>query len=373
MLRYLLYDLLYVRYHELHPWLDPLNVFRYITFRTGMASITAVLLSLTFGYRMIDALKRFQIGQQIREEGPASHQAKRGTPTMGGLLIISCVVVATLFWGDLGNSGVWLAIAALVLFGAIGFWDDYTKVVKKRSLGLSGRKKITMQIAVALAIGLVLIRLLDYPTVLSVPFFKNFRPDLPATIYLGFLILVIVGSSNAVNLTDGLDGLAIGTAFIAASALTAFSYVTGDRRWATYLNIEHLSQVGELTVFCAALAGACLGFLWFNAPPAEIFMGDVGSLALGGVIGTVAVMIKQELLLIMIGGVFVIEALSVMLQVASFQATRRLTGRGYRLFKMAPIHHHFELIGWKESKVVFRFLIIGILFALLSLSTLKLR
>ncbi|MBI4469705.1 MAG: phospho-N-acetylmuramoyl-pentapeptide-transferase [Acidobacteria bacterium] len=373
MLRYLLYDLLYVRYHELHPWLDPLNVFRYVTFRTGMASITAVLLSLIFGYRLIEALKRFQIGQHIREEGPVSHQAKRGTPTMGGLLIILAVIVSSLVWGDLTNAEVWLAMLVMVFFGAVGFWDDYIKVVKKRSLGLTGRAKMAALTAITLGVGLMLIYQLDYPTVLSVPFFKNFRPELPVAGYLVFMLLVMVGSSNAVNLTDGLDGLAIGTSFIAASALTAFTYVTGDKRWATYLNIEHLSQVGELTVFCAALAGACLGFLWFNAPPAEVFMGDVGSLALGGVIGTLAVMIKQELLLMMIGGVFVLEAVSVMLQVGAFQATRRLTGRGYRLFKMAPVHHHFELMGWKESKVVFRFLILGILFALLSLSTLKLR
>jgi phospho-N-acetylmuramoyl-pentapeptide-transferase len=373
MLRYLLYELLYVRYHEQYPLLDPLNVFRYITFRTAYASVTALLISLVLGYWLVRKLKAFQIGQEIRQEGPESHLAKRGTPTMGGVLIIFAVVVSTLLWANLGSHRVWLAMAAIVLFGAVGFADDYIKVVKKRSLGLTGRQKLVAQTAVAALIGTVLIYWLDYSTVLSVPFFKTFRPVLPELVYLGFMLLVIVGMSNAVNLADGLDGLAIGVSFITMTALTAFAYVTSHGDFATYLAIEHMPEVGELTIFCGALAGACLGFLWFNAPPADVFMGDVGSLALGGSVGTVAVMIKQELLLAMIGGVFVLEALSVMLQVGTFQITRRLTGRGRRIFKMAPIHHHFELMGWKESKVVFRFLILAIMFALLSLSTLKLR
>lgn len=373
MLRYLLYEWLYLRYHEPYPFLDPLNVFRYITFRTAYASATALLISLVVGYWLVRKLRAWQIGQQIRAEGPPSHQAKRDTPTMGGILIIFSVVVSTLLWGDWGNSRVWLAQAAMVLFGLVGFADDYQKIVKKRSLGLTGRQKFLAQVTISLAIGAMLIYWLGYSPVLSVPFFKAFRPALPAVVYLLFMLLVVVGSSNAVNLTDGLDGLAIGVSFITLSALTAFTYVTSHYDFATYLAIEHMAEVGELTVFCGALAGACLGFLWFNAPPADVFMGDVGSLALGGSIGLIAVMIKQELLLVMIGGVFVLEALSVMIQVTVFQVSRRVTGHGYRIFKMSPLHHHFELIGWKEPKIVFRFLIIAILFALLSLSTLKLR
>jgi len=374
MLRYLLYEVLYARYHEqFHPWLDPLNVFRYITFRTAYATITALLISLLLGGWFIRKLREHQIGQPIREEGPALHQVKRGTPTMGGVLIIISVLVGTFLWGNLRNGYVWLALAALTLFGTIGFVDDYLKIVRRRSLGLTGRQKLLAQSAIGAAIGVTLIYGLDYSLVLSVPFFKRFRPELPAALYLTFMLLVIVGSSNAVNLTDGLDGLAISIAFITTAALTGFTYVTGHAEFARYLNIEHMPEVGELTVFCGALAGACLGFLWFNAPPAEVFMGDVGSLSLGGSIGTVAVMVKQELLLLLIGGVFVLEALSVMAQVAYFKLTRRMSGRGRRLLKMAPLHHHFELVGWKEPKIVFRFLIMAILFALLSLSTLKLR
>ncbi len=374
MLRYLLYEVLYVRYHDhFHPWLDPLNVFRYITFRTAYASITALLLSLVLGGWFIRKLRQWQIGQPIREEGPQAHQAKRGMPTMGGTLIVFSVVVATVLWADLQNGYVWLAMGAIVLFGAVGFMDDYTKIARKRSLGLTGRQKLAAQCAISLIGGVVLIYGLDYSLVVSVPFVKRFRPELPAVAYLLFMTLVIVGSSNAVNLTDGLDGLAISIAFITLAALTGFTYVSGHAEFARYLNIEHIPNVGELTVFCGALAGACLGFLWFNAPPAEVFMGDVGSLALGGSIGTLAVLAKQELLLVMIGGVFVLEALSVMVQVGYFKLTRRLTGRGRRVLKMAPLHHHFELIGWKEPKIVFRFLIIAILFALFSLSTLKLR
>ncbi|GBC81194.1 Phospho-N-acetylmuramoyl-pentapeptide-transferase [bacterium HR10] len=374
MLRYLLYEVLYVHYHDrFHPWLDPLNVFRYITFRTAYAAITALLISLVLGGWFIRKLGERQIGQPIREEGPALHQAKRGTPTMGGVLIIVSVLLGTFLWGNLRNGYVWLALAALVLFGLIGFLDDYLKIVQRRSLGLTGRQKLLAQSAISVMIGLTLVYGLDYSLVLSVPFFKRFRPELPVALYLIFMSLVIVGSSNAVNLTDGLDGLAISIAFITMAALTGFTYVTGHAEFARYLNIEYMPEVGELTVFCGALSGACLGFLWFNAPPAEVFMGDVGSLSLGGSIGTVAVMVKQELLLVLIGGIFVLEALSVMAQVAYFKLTRRMTGRGRRLLKMAPLHHHFELLGWKEPKIVFRFLIIAILFALLSLSTLKLR
>jgi phospho-N-acetylmuramoyl-pentapeptide-transferase len=373
MLRYLLYEWLYLRFHEQYPFLDPLNVFRYITFRTAMASATAVLISLLVGSWFVRKLRSWQVGQQIRAEGPESHQAKRGTPTMGGVLVIFTVVLSTLLWGDLTSSRVWLAIASLVLFGAVGFADDYAKIVKKQSLGWTGRQKMVAQIVISLALGAMLIYWLHYSTVLSVPFFKTFRPELPAAVYMLFLLFVMVGSSNAVNLTDGLDGLAVGISFITVSALTAFAYVTSHHEFAGYLAIEHIDEVGELTVFCGALAGACLGFLWFNAPPADVFMGDVGSLALGGTIGFIAVMIKQEMLLAMIGGVFVVEAASVMIQVVTFKVTKRLSGHGYRVFRMSPLHHHFELMGWKETKVVFRFLIVAILFALLSLSTLKLR
>jgi phospho-N-acetylmuramoyl-pentapeptide-transferase len=373
MLRYLLYELLYLRFHESHPILNPLNVFRYITFRTAYASITALLISLLVGGWLVRKLRQFQIGQEIRAEGPQSHQAKRGTPTMGGVLIIFAVVVSTLLWSDWANSRVWVAVAGILLFGLVGFTDDYQKIVRKRSLGLTGKQKMAAQIGISLMIGVLLIYGLHYSMVLSVPFFKSFRPMLPGAIYLVFMLVVVVGSSNAVNLTDGLDGLAIGVSFIALAALTTFTYVTSHADLARYLAIEHMPEVGELTVFCGALAGACLGFLWFNAPPADIFMGDVGSLALGGSMGLIAVMIKQELLLVMIGGVFVLEAFSVMIQVAFFQATRRITGRGIRILRMSPLHHHFELIGVKETKIVFRFLIVAILFALLSLSTLKLR
>ncbi|MCS6816035.1 MAG: phospho-N-acetylmuramoyl-pentapeptide-transferase [Blastocatellia bacterium] len=307
MLRYLLYEVLYTRYHEqFHPWLDPLNVFRYITFRTAYAAITALLLSLLLGGWFIRKLREYQIGQPIREEGPALHQVKRGTPTMGGGLIILSVLGGTFLWGNLRNGYVWLALAALVLFGAIGFWDDYLKIVRRRSLGLTGRQKLLAQSAISVAIGLTLIYGLDYSLVLSVPFFKRFRPELPVALYLTFMLLVIVGSSNAVNLTDGLDGLAISIAFITTAALTGFTYVTGHAEFARYLNIEYMPEVGELTVFCGALAGACLGFLWFNAPPAEVFMGDVGSRARGGSNRKVAVMVKQENKHLQIGGSFVL-------------------------------------------------------------------
>lgn len=363
-----------------NPGLGWLRLFEYITFRTAYASLTALLISLLFGGRLIRALQEFKVGQQIREEGPRSHQAKRNTPTMGGVLIVLSVVISTLLWSDLRNTYVWVVVGSMLAFGAIGFADDYTKLVRRHNLGLTGRQKLLFQFLTALAVGLVLFYLTPvtmrdpYTTKLSIPFVSDRVVNsyfhggyIWMPLYLVFLVFVIVGSSNAVNLTDGLDGLAITVTFITAASLTAFTYVTSHEQFSTYLGLAHNAQVGELTVFCGALAGASLGFLWFNAPPAEVFMGDVGSLAIGGAIGTVAVIIKQELLMPLLGGVFVIEALSVMIQVTTFRLFKK------RLFKMSPIHHHFELIGWRESKIVFRFMIAAIIFALLSLSTLKLR
>jgi len=350
------------------------RVFDYVTFRTAWAAITALAISLFFGKRMIALLKRFQIGQQIREEGPRSHESKRGTPTMGGILIVMSVVISTLAWSDLSVVYVWIAVGSILAFGAIGFADDYLKVKRRHNLGLTGRQKLALQFTAALAIGVSLKLFTTYTTRLSVPFVKSFEPEIAWPVYLlVFAPLVLAFSSNAVNLTDGLDGLAISVTMVTAAALTGFTYVSGHLKFAEYLGLAHNPGIAELTIFCAALTGASLGFLWFNCPPAEVFMGDVGSLAIGGAIGAVAVMIKQEFLLVMIGGVFVIEAVSVILQVFSFKLFHR------RIFKMAPIHHHFELMyppeisRRMEPKIVFRFLIIAILFALLSLSTLKLR
>jgi phospho-N-acetylmuramoyl-pentapeptide-transferase len=377
--------LYYVLYHVLQKYFSPLNVFRYITVRTVYASLTAMFLALVFGPWLIRKLRELQIGQYIREEGPQEHKKKAGTPTMGGVLIVLSTVVPVLMWADLSNVFVLLALFAMLAFASIGFVDDYAKVAKRRNLGLTGAKKITLQIAVSTFVGVVLLVLSSYSaysTQLIVPFFKRFRPDLvihsllhvPYFWPLAFVpfvlfvpILVITGSSNAVNLTDGLDGLAIGCTVIAAGALTVLTYVSSNYRWANYLEIQYIPRVGELTVFCGALVGASLGFLWYNAHPAEVFMGDVGSLALGGTLGTIAVIIKQEVLLIFVGGIFVVEALSVMLQVASFKL------RGKRIFRMAPIHHHFELLGWSESKVIVRFWIAALVFALFALTTLKLR
>jgi phospho-N-acetylmuramoyl-pentapeptide-transferase len=376
--------LFYLFYYLLHPYWSPLNVFRYITVRTALASLTALFLSLVLGPWVIRRLRAMQIGQYIREEGPKSHQTKAGTPTMGGVLIVTAIVVPTLLWADLRNGYVWIALVSTLCFAAIGFTDDYRKVVGKRNLGLTGRTKLVLQTLTALGAGVALLYLKSsgqYSTELIVPFFKRIHPDLVIQSLLGhghlwllayvpflvFVALVVVGSSNAVNLTDGLDGLAIGCVVIAAGALTALTYVTSHARFAEYLDIQKLPLVGELTIFCGSVVGAALGFLWYNAHPAEMFMGDVGSLALGGAIGVVSVLIMQEILLLSIGGIFVVEAGSVILQVASF----KLTGR--RLFKMAPIHHHFELIGWSESKIIVRFWIVALVFALFSLTTLKLR
>jgi phospho-N-acetylmuramoyl-pentapeptide-transferase len=378
MIYYIFYELLYTRFGGGEAYLvKALNVFQYVTFRTAYATITALLISLVFGNRAIEALKNWNVGQQIREEGPQAHLAKRGTPTMGGVLIIGAVIISTLLWAKLTSLYVWIVILATLGFGAIGFVDDYAKMAKQRSLGLTGRKKLLFQFLIAIGVWLALYIstkyfAADYSWNVSIPFFKatavpNGVSYIGPWLYLVFIILVLLGTSNTVNLTDGLDGLAISVTFIAMAALTAFTYLISDARWARYLDLTHRPEAAELTVFCGAMAGASLGFLWYNAPPAEVFMGDVGSLALGGAIGTIGVLTKQEFMLLMVGGVFVIEGLSVMLQVASFRLTKR------RIFKMSPLHHHFELQGWRESKVVFRFLILAILFALLSLSTLKLR
>ncbi len=495
MIYYIFYELLYNQLKDGESYLvKALNVFQYVTFRTAYATITALLISLVFGGRIIQALKNWNVGQQIREEGPQAHMAKRGTPTMGGVLVIGSVLISTLLWARLTSLYVWVAMLATVGFAAIGFMDDYAKMAKQRSLGLTGRKKLVFQLLIAIGVWSVLYfsttfytpspllrmgdlkdpgklvlrvqegrdplsqylrtqfsyglqqQITDYdgsvsetlqrsltdelnriirgPAIyddqrfaqaklsdatrkllaqnqegenlarlnrqlleeaypqeiaksqkytwnVNIPFFKATAESdvsyIGPWLYLGLVIVVLLGSSNAVNLTDGLDGLAISITFIAMAALTAFTYLISDARWARYLDLPWRPEAAELTVFCGAMAGASLGFLWYNAPPAEVFMGDVGSLAIGGAIGTIAILTKQEFMLLMVGGVFVIEALSVMLQVASF----KMTGR--RIFKMSPLHHHFELQGWRESKVVFRFLILAILFALLSLSTLKLR
>jgi phospho-N-acetylmuramoyl-pentapeptide-transferase len=359
-------------YNFLYPFrgqVPVLNVIQYITFRTAAASLTALAISLLLGPWLISKLREFQIGQIIRGEGPSSHAPKAGTPTMGGLLILTAAIVPTLLWADLTNVYVWIAVVSTSAFGAIGFFDDYLKIVRRSHHGLRPRYKIMAQVVVALAVGLTLMWLAHqnlYLTRLIFPFFKRLIPDL-GWWYVLFAVVVLVGSSNAVNLTDGLDGLAIGTFAIAAAAFTALAYVTGHRVFADYLLLVHREPTAELTIFCGSLVGASLGFLWYNSYPADIFMGDVGSLALGGALGTVAILIKQELLLPIVGGVFVLEALSVIIQVGSFKLT------GKRVFKMAPLHHHFELIGWSEPKVITRFLIVGIIFALFALTTLKLR
>jgi len=379
----LLYWLLY---QKLFPYYRTFRIFRYLTFRTAFASLTALFIGLLIGPYVIEKLREFQIGQYIREDGPKDHQKKAGTPTMGGVLICISIIVPTLLWADLSNPLVWIAIFATLSFGAIGFADDYIKVVKRRNQGLTARAKLGWQMLASAAVASMLAgleRVGSYSTQLVVPFAKHFRPDLvvdrwlhlphpwAAVAYVPFILfvmLILSGASNAVNLTDGLDGLAIGCTIIAAGALTMLTYVSGHVVFSDYLELQRMPMVSELTVFCGSMVGASIGFLWYNAHPAEIFMGDVGSLAIGGAIGTVAVIIKQELLLPFIGGVFVMELLSVVLQVGSY----KLRG-GKRIFKMAPLHHHFELAGWSESKVITRFWIMALVFALFSLTTLKLR
>ena len=378
--------LYWLLYEKLFPFFHPFRIFRYLTFRTAFASLTALLIALFIGPYVIQKLREFQIGQFIREDGPQSHLKKSGTPTMGGVLIAIAILLPTVLWSDPANPFVWITVFSTLAFGAIGFADDYIKVVQRRSLGLTARAKLLWQgLAGALvAVSLVVLEQFHlFSTRLTVPFFKSLRPDLlwhwwPATVpHLGllafvpfvlFVTLVLVFSSNAVNLTDGLDGLAIGCTIIAGGALAVLTYVSGHVVFADYLELQRMPMVGELTVFCGSMVGASIGFLWYNAHPAEVFMGDVGSLALGGAIGTVAVIIRQELLLPFIGGVFILEAVSVMLQVGSYKLRNKK-----RIFKMAPLHHHFEQLGWHESKVIVRFWIGALVFALFALTTLKLR
>ncbi len=359
-------------YHLLFPWHEVwsvFNVFRYITFRTAAAVVTALILSLLLGPWLIRTLRRFSVGQNIRELGPQSHLVKAGTPTMGGLLILFAVLTSTLLWANLGNPFVWIAVGVTAAFGLIGFLDDYIKVARHRNLGLTSRAKLLLQTVVGTATALALLTLPEvhgFEPTLTFPFFKQFVLNL-GWLYVPFVALILVGVSNAVNLTDGLDGLAIGSILIAAATYAIFTYIAGHSLVAAYLQVTPIPGAGELSVFCGALVGASLGFLWFNSHPAEVFMGDVGSLALGGAISIVAVLCKQELLLVLVGGLYVIEAGSVIIQVASFKLT------GKRVFRMAPLHHHFELRGWQEPKIIVRFWILAVLFALLSLSTLKLR
>jgi phospho-N-acetylmuramoyl-pentapeptide-transferase len=380
--RGLLYWLLY---QKLFPYFRVFRIFRYLTFRTVFASLTALLIGLLIGPFVIERLREFQIGQYVREDGPQSHLKKGGTPTMGGVLIVISILVPTLLWADLSNAFVWVAMLSTLGFGAIGFADDYIKVVRKQSKGLTAWQKLGLQFTLSGAVAVVLVVMESkkmYSTRLVVPFLKHFRPNLivdsirhiPHVGWLGFfpfvlfVMVVIAGSSNAVNLTDGLDGLAIGCTIIAAAALAVLTYVSGHVVFSDYLELDRMPLVSEVTIFCGSMVGASIGFLWYNAHPAEVFMGDVGSLALGGAIGTVAVIIKQELLLPFIGGVFILEALSVILQVGSYKLRN-----GKRIFKMAPLHHHFELMGWSESKVIVRFWIMALVFALFALTTLKLR
>lgn len=377
--------LYWLLYQVLHRYVPAFRVFSYITVRSALASLTALALALALGPWLISKLRDWSFGQHIREDGPQSHQKKAGTPTMGGLLIVTAIVIPTLLWADLSNQYVWLALLGLVGFGVIGFFDDYAKVAKKRNLGLTARQKLWAQILVAMLIGFCLLLLhakQAYSTAINIPFFKQFKPDLliePLTsnfwtyplafvLFYLFIVVVMVGSSNAVNLTDGLDGLAIGLMIIASGAMTALTYVSSNAALSSYLDLARLPHSQELTIFCASMMGASLGFLWYNSHPAEVFMGDIGSLALGGGLGIVAVLIKQEILLIFIGGVYVVEVLSVILQVGSYKLRH-----GKRIFKMAPIHHHFEALGWPESKVIVRFWIAGLVMALFALTTLKLR
>jgi len=358
---------------ELFQWLGKdvrtFNVFTYITLRTVLAALTALVISFVVGPWMIRKLTALKIGQSVRDDGPQSHLVKAGTPTMGGALILTAVSVTTLLWGDLENRYVWACLATTIGYGVIGWIDDYRKVVHKNSKGLSARAKFFWQTVIAaLALSYLAYRAnLPQQTDLIVPFFKTVAIPLGT---IGFIVLgwfMVVGFSNAVNLTDGLDGLAIMPTVMVAAALAIFAYVAGNRVFATYLGVPHIAGAGELAIFCGAIAGAGLAFLWFNAYPAEVFMGDVGALALGGALGLVAVICRQEIVLIMMGGVFVVETLSVMIQVASFKLT------GKRVFRMAPLHHHYELKGWKENQVVVRFWIITMMLVLFGLSTLKLR
>ncbi len=359
-------------YHIFYPLSSDysmFNVFKYITFRSAYSGITALILSLALGSLMIRVLQKLQIGEKIRNDGPQTHSTKSGTPTMGGLLILSTFIGSTLLWADLSNSYIWVVLLSTIGFGAIGLWDDFLKL--KRGGGITAKEKLFLQVLLSLAVGIYLLYFdaarSGYATRLSVPFFKEFQPDL-GFCYLLFIVFIMVGTSNAVNLTDGLDGLAIGPIIIATFTYTGIVYISGHFNFAQYLRIQHIKEAGEIAVASSAILGASLGFLWYNSYPAQIFMGDVGSLSLGGMLGTIAVIVKHELLLILVGGIFVIEALSVIIQVSYFKYTG-----GKRFFKMAPLHHHFEELGWSEPKVIVRFWIVAVVLAMISLSTLKLR
>ncbi len=359
----MLYEFLY----PLHDQFTFLNIFRYITFRTIYGGLTAFLICFVLGPFVIRKLAAMQVGQVIQTDGPQTHLGKQGTPTMGGILILFSVFMATVLWGSLSNHYVAILLLTLLLFGAIGFVDDYLMQVKKRNMGFTAKGKFFIQVVCGLVISLLIFFSPDFDTTLTIPFFKNFFPDLGIW-YIPFACLVIVGTSNAVNLTDGLDGLAIGPYIVASVTYMFFAYVAGHAQFAQYLHVRHIMSAGELSVVCGILAGAGLGFLWFNAHPAQIFMGDSGSIPLGAILGTIAVVVKQEILLLIVGGLFVIEALSVIIQVGYFKVSK-----GKRIFRMAPLHHHFELKGWHESKVIVRFWIISITLALISLGTLKIR
>ncbi len=359
-------------YHLFYPltkYVSGFNIFQYITFRAASAAITALLISFILGPVVIRLLKKHQIGEEIREEGPETHKAKAGTPTMGGIIVLGAVIIPTVLWARLDNLYVQLVLLATIWMGIVGFIDDYLKVVKKFPKGLIGRYKMAGQLTLGIIVGLVILQsetFADVATKTTVPFFKNFNLDV-GILYIPLVMLVITATSNSVNLTDGLDGLAIGLIGIAATAWAGISYISGRVDFSEYLNIMYLPGAGELTIYCAALIGAALGFLWYNCYPAQVFLGDTGALSLGGALGTLAILTKKELLLLIIGAVFVAESLSVILQVWSFKH------RGKRIFLMAPLHHHFELKGLPEPKVVIRFWIVGILFALLSLTTFKIR
>ena len=376
--------LYWLLYEKLYPAVSPFRVFRYVTSRAMFASLTSLFLCILLGPYLIRKLRELQIGQHIRDDGPKSHQKKAGTPTMGGVLIIVSIVIPTLLWADLKQAYPWLAIFSLLAFGAIGFIDDWAKITKQRNLGLTARGKFGLQMLVAFLLTLALAWMQsngDYSTTLNVPFFKQFTPDLLIHGFMSsrvtwllafipfyiFFVFVVVGSSNAVNIADGLDGLAIGLMVISASALTVLAYTSGHREFAEYLQLARNPRAAELTIFCASMTGASLGFLWWNCHPASVFMGDVGALSLGGAMGVVAVLIKQEILLIFIAGMFVFELLSVILQVGSYKLRKK------RIFRMAPVHHHFEALGWQEEKIIVRFWITGLVLALFALTTLKLR
>ena len=359
----MLYHLLY----PLHEAYSIFNVFRYITFRTVYAAITALVICFVVGPWLIRKLQELQIGQTIRDDGPNSHLAKQGTPTMGGILIIFAVTVSTLLWANLSIAYIWLVLMVTLGFGLIGFFDDYRKLTQKNSRGVPGKVRLGAEIAIALFVSIVIYMKPGFNPYVTIPFFKTVLPNLG----WGYVLLstfIIVGAANAVNLTDGLDGLAIGPAITCFMTYLLFAYFAGNIKIATYLQVPYVAGTGELSVFCGAVIGAGIGFLWYNTYPAQVFMGDVGSLSLGGSLGAVAILTKQEILLAIVGGIFVLETFSVIFQVAWFRISK-----GKRIFRMAPIHHHFELKGWPEPKVIVRFWIISILLALVAISTLKLR